>query len=43
MTELITYIQSKEVGTSIELQIIRNNKEMSLSITIGDKNEFGLK
>ncbi|URN94726.1 MAG: trypsin-like peptidase domain-containing protein [Candidatus Pristimantibacillus lignocellulolyticus] len=43
MTELITYIQSKEVGETIELQIIRNNKEMSLSITIGDKNEFGLK
>jgi len=43
MDELVTYIKSKEVGTSIELQIIRNNKEMSLSITIGDKNEFGLK
>lgn len=41
--QLIDYIKTKEVGTAIELQIIRSNKEMKLSITIGDKNEFGLK
>ena len=40
---LIDYIKTKEVGASIELQIIRNNKNMTLSVTIGDKNEFGLK
>lgn len=40
--ELVSYIKSKEVGTTINLQVIRNGNKIELPITIGDKNEFGL-
>lgn len=40
--ELVTYIKSQTVGTTIQLKINRDGKEMTLPVTIGDKNEFGL-
>lgn len=41
-SELVSYIRSKEVGTTITLKVIRNGNKIELPVTIGDKNEFGL-
>ncbi|MEK3884159.1 trypsin-like peptidase domain-containing protein [Paenibacillus sp. PL2-23] len=41
-TELIKEIQSRKVGDEVEFNIIRQGQNMSLTVTIGDKNEFGL-
>lgn len=40
--ELIEFIQSKQVGDKITLNVERNGKKMDLPITIGDRNEFDL-
>ncbi len=39
---LIAEIQSKEVGQKIQMNIIRQGKEMTLEIEVGDKNVFGI-
>ncbi|MGF7046654.1 S1-C subfamily serine protease [Paenibacillus sp. DS2015] len=38
--DLIEFIQTKEVGTKITLNIVRDGKEIDLSVTIGNKNDF---
>lgn len=40
--ELVSYIQSKEVGTEITLKVIRDGQNIELPVTVGDKNAFGL-
>ncbi len=39
-TDLIAFIQTKAVGDTITLNIIRNGKAMDLKVVIGNKNEF---
>lgn len=38
--DLITYIQSLQVGDKVTLNVVRDGKEMDLSVTIGNKNDF---
>ncbi|MEK3733930.1 trypsin-like peptidase domain-containing protein [Paenibacillus sp. FSL M8-0334] len=38
--DLIEFIQSKNVGDDITLNVIRNGKQIDLPLTIGDRNEF---
>ncbi|RJE89001.1 PDZ domain-containing protein [Paenibacillus sp. 1011MAR3C5] len=39
---LIADIQSRKVGEQVEFNILRQGKEMNLTVEIGDKNVFGL-
>lgn len=39
-TDLIEYIQSKQVGDKITLNVVRNGKKIDLQLTIGDRNKF---
>ncbi|HEY2492983.1 MAG TPA: trypsin-like peptidase domain-containing protein [Paenibacillus sp.] len=38
--DLIEFIRTKEVGAKITLNIVRDGKEIDLSVTIGNKNDF---
>ncbi|MFC5652376.1 S1C family serine protease [Paenibacillus solisilvae] len=38
--ELIAFIQTKKVGDSVSLNIIRDGKAMDLKVVIGNRNEF---
>lgn len=39
---LIKDIQSRKVGEEVEFNIIRQKEELTITVTIGDKNVFGL-
>lgn len=38
--DLITFIQTLKVGDKVTLNVVRDGKEMDLSVTIGNKNDF---
>ncbi|OAB39122.1 serine protease [Paenibacillus macquariensis subsp. defensor] len=40
--DLIVFIQSKQVGDKITLNIVRDGKEINLPVTIGNKNDFNI-
>ncbi|MEC0368787.1 S1C family serine protease [Paenibacillus chibensis] len=41
-TDLVNFIQTQKVGSTVTLNVVRNNKKIDLQVTVGDKNKYNV-